>query len=185
MFRWFWIIFLKLKGWKTDVIFPTHIKKCVIVVAPHTSSEDFTIGLALRSVMRISDAKFLGKSELFKPPFGFLFKWLGGTPVERLSKHNMVEQVVEKFNHHQNFRLALSPEGTRKKVEKLRTGFYHIAKQANVPIVMIGLDFANKKAICSAPYYVTNNEELDMKHILQFFGPIKGKHPENGLQHLL
>ncbi len=184
MFRLFWILFLKLKGWKTDTTFPLHIKKCVIIVAPHTSSQDFILGVALRSMFKIYDAKFLGKAELFKPPFGFIFRWLGGTPVERSSKHNLVEQVVAKFNAHENFKLALSPEGTRQKVDKLKTGFYYIAKQANVPIVMVGFDFANKTAVCSEPFFTTNDEAADFKHILSFFAPIQGKVPANGIAHL-
>ncbi len=185
MFRWFWVLFLKLKGWKTTNSFPLNIKKCVIIVAPHTSSEDFLIGLALRSMYKINDAKFLGKAELFKPPFGFIFKWLGGVPVNRHSKQNLVEQVVALFNKHEIFRLGLSPEGTRKRVDKLKTGFYHIAKQANVPIVMVGLDFEHKQAICSKPFYTSANEKKDINDIINFFAPINGKVPENGLQHFL
>lgn len=185
MFRWFWILFLKLKGWKTENTFPQELKKCVIIVAPHTSSSDFLIGVALRSIFKIYDAKFLGKAELFKPPFGFIFKWLGGTPVDRKSNQNLVEQVVAKFNAHEQFKLALSPEGTRKKVTQLKTGFYYIAKQANVPIVMVGFDFEQKAAICSEPFFVSDNEAEDFKKIIAFFAPIKGKVPENGLQHLL
>lgn len=184
MFRWFWILFLKLKGWNTRVTFPAFLPKCVIVVAPHTSSSDFLIGVAYRSVMKIEGAKFLGKAELFKPPFGFVFRWFGGIPVERSSKQNLVDQVVAYFNHNTNFRLALSPEGTRKRVEKLKTGFYYIAKQANVPIVMVGLDYKRKTSIVSEPFYTTENIEKDFQHIIQFFSTIQGKHPELGLLHL-
>ena len=138
MFRWFWILFLKIRGWNTKITFPVSLPKCIIVVAPHTSSSDFLISVAYRSVMRIERTKFLGKAELFKPPFGFFFRWFGGIPVERSSKHNLVDQVVNYFNNNTNFRLALSPEGTRKRVEKLKTGFYYIAKQAKVPIFLDG-----------------------------------------------
>jgi 1-acyl-sn-glycerol-3-phosphate acyltransferase len=184
MFRLFWILFLKLKGWNTKVVFPTFLPKCVIVVAPHTSSSDFLIGVAYRSVMRIKGAKFLGKAELFKPPFGFIFHWFGGIPVERSSKQNLVDQVVAYFNNNTNFRLALSPEGTRKKVEKLKTGFYYIAKQANVPIVMVGLDYKRKTSITSEPFYTTESIEKDFQHIIQFFSTIHGRYPELGLLHL-
>jgi 1-acyl-sn-glycerol-3-phosphate acyltransferase len=184
MFRWFWKFFLQLKGWKTEYNFPTQLKKCVLIVAPHTSSDDFLIGCALRSVFNIPEAKFLGKAELFKPPFGFIFRWLGGTPVNRNSKQNLVEQVVAKFNATDNFKVGISPEGTRKKVTQLKTGFYYIAQQANVPIVMVGLDFENKQAVISEPLYTTNNVNADLKIILDFFAPIKGKIPENGLQDL-
>lgn len=183
MFYWFWKLYLKLRGWKVDS-FPTHIPKCVIILGPHTSTEDFILGLALRSVLKVQGTKFLGKAELFKGPFGFLFRWLGGTPVDRLKKQNMVEQVVAQFNKHEYFRLAISPEGTRKKAVTLKTGFYHIARQANVPIVMVGFDFANKHGLCSPPFYTTDNEAADFAFILNFFAPIKGKYPEKGMSHL-
>lgn len=184
MKRRVWWLYLKLRGWKPINTFPAEIQSCVLAVAPHTSNEDFFLGLAYRRIFKIDHAKFLGKAELFRPPFGFIFKWLGGTPVYRDSKHNMVEQVVAKFKADSNFMLALSPEGTRKKVDKLKTGFYYIAKQANVPIVMVGLDYANKQLVCSAPFYTTKNEEDDFQQIILFFKNIKGKIPENGLGHL-
>lgn len=177
-------LYLKITGWKTHIVFPKETKKCIIIVGPHTSWWDFLIGSLYRKVLKLEKARFLGKKELFDSPFGFFFKWLGGTPVDRFNKTNFVQQIIELFNEHQEFRLALSPEGTRKKVEKLRTGFYHIAKGAHVPIVMVGLDFANKQIIISEPFYTTNDEAADFKKILQFFAPIKGKHPENGLAHL-
>lgn len=180
MFNWFWKSYLKLKGWKVDA-FPSDIPKCVIVVGPHTSNEDFILGLALRSVYDLKGTKFLAKAELFNGPFGFLFHQLGGIPVNRAQNNNLVDQVVKEFNKYPFFRLAISPEGTRKKVSKLKTGFYQIAQKANVPIVMVGFDFANKHAICSAPFYITNNEVADFHLIIDFFIPVKGKFPENGI----
>lgn len=157
----------------------------MVIVGPHTSSWDFVIGLAFRSKLKLTHAKYLGKAELFKGPFGFFFRGLGGFPVERSEKHNMVDQVVELFNTHDSFVLAMSPEGTRKKVERLRTGFYHIAKQAGVPIVMAGFDFEKKEASFSEPFYTTNNEAADFQHIYQFYATIKGKKPAQGIAHLL
>lgn len=179
--RFFWKLILKIMGWETEMVFPKGIKKCVVIVAPHTSAWDYVLGLATRSILRIGDSKYLGKKELFTPPFGWFFTWMGGIPVDRNSKHNVVDQVVEQFNNHDSFIIGLSPEGTRKKVEKLKTGFYNIAKQANVPIVMIGFDFEKKKVIISNPFYATENQEADFENILHFFRPIKGKNPELGL----
>jgi len=99
------------------------------------------------------------------------------------SSKNVVESVVKKFNESEALVVALSPEGTRKKVDKLRTGFYHIAKQAHVPLMMTALDFANRRVIFSEPFFTTNDEEADFKKILAFFAPIKGKIPEQGLMH--
>lgn len=182
--RLFWIWFLKIKGWNTQVSFPYKISKAVVIVAPHTSSWDFVIGLAYRSVLKLKHTHYLGKQELFKPPFGFIFRKLGGTPVDRFSKHNMVQQAAELFATKERFLLALSPEGTRKKVEKLRTGFYYIAKEANVPIIMVALDFENKDIKVSEPFVITD-WETDYAKIISFFAPIKGKNPDNGLGHLL
>ena len=156
----------------------------VIIVAPHTSWKDVIVGFAARSVLHITKTKFLGKKELFDGPFGWLFRWLGGTPVDRFSKHGVVDQVVEMFSSKEEFLLAMAPEGTRKKVEKLRTGFYYIAKKAAVPILMAGLDFSKKQMVFAKPFFTTNNEAKDFDHIIAFFASIKGKHPELGLEHL-
>ncbi len=156
----------------------------VLIVAPHTSWKDIIVCLAARSVLHADTIKFLGKKELFDAPFGWLFRWLGGTPVDRSGSHAIVDQVAHIFNSRDEFVLGIAPEGTRKKVDRLRTGFYHIAKLANVPIVMIGLDFANRQMIISEPLITTDNEQADFNRILSFFVPIKGKHPEKGLQDL-
>lgn len=180
---YFWKLFLKLLGWNTHVVFPKHITKAVVIVAPHTSSWDFIIGLAYRSILQMKEAYFLGKDSLFKWPFGFIFRWLGGTPVDRFSSQNMVQQAAAKFAGKDYFLLALSPEGTRKKVEKLRTGFYYIAKEAQVPIQMVGFDF-EQKTLVIGPSFMPTNWEQDYPRIIHFFAPLKGKKPENGLGHL-
>ncbi len=155
-----------------------------MVVAPHTSNWDFIIGLAYRNILGMGGTRFLGKEALFKPPFGFIFYWLGGTPVNRKNSQQMVNTVASLFLRHTDFVLALSPEGTRSKVDKLRTGFYFMAKKANVPIVMVGLDYRHKRVVIHQPFLPTENQDADMKHILSFFRSIEGKHPENGLAHL-
>jgi 1-acyl-sn-glycerol-3-phosphate acyltransferase len=183
--RLLWNFFLYMRGWTIRGSFPYHLKKCVIIVGPHTSSWDFVIGLAFRSKLRLYHLKYLGKAELFKPPFGFFFRKLGGFPVDRFNKHNMVDQVVNFFNTHESFVLALSPEGTRKPVDRLRTGFYHIALKANVPIVMAGMDFKKREASFAVPFYLSGDINTDMQKITQHFACIEGKIPEYGLQHLL
>ena len=184
MGRYFWILFLKTKGWKTKVQFPADIKKCIIIIAPHTSWQDLIIGLAYRSVLRLKNSKYLGKKELFDGPFGFLFRWFGGVPVDRFSKHNVVDQVVDILNQHEEFMIAMAPEGTRKKVDRLKTGFYYIAKKAGIPIVMAGMDYKRKEIFFSEPFYPGDDEAKDFEHIISFFAPVQGKHPELGLAHL-
>lgn len=180
----FWKLYMKLTGWKISGRFPYELKKAVIIVAPHTSWRDVVIGLMARSVLQLKTARFLGKKELFDGPFGFFFRWMGGIPVDRSVNKNMVEQVVELFNKEEAMLLGLSPEGTRKKVERLKTGFYHIAKKAGIAIIMTGFDFKKKEIIFAEPFYPGNDEAADFKRIIEFFAPVQGYHPELGLGHL-
>lgn len=179
-----WNLFLQMQGWKIHGEFPYHLKKCVIAVGPHTSAWDFVVGLAVRSKLKLYHLNFLGKAELFKGRFGFFFRKMGGFPVDRFSNNNVVDQVAEQFRIRDQFVLALSPEGTRKKVDKLRTGFYHIALKAGVPIVLAGLDFGRKEISFSEPFLPTGNMEEDFKKIIHFFADKEGKIPEYGLKHL-
>jgi 1-acyl-sn-glycerol-3-phosphate acyltransferase len=184
MLRLLWKFYWKLSGWKVVGSFPYQYKKMVLIVAPHSSWKDILVAFAARNELKISHAKFLGKKELFNGPFGWLFKSLGGTPVDRFSSHGMVEQVAALFAANENFVLAMAPEGTRKRVDKLRSGFYHIAKKAQVPIITIGLDFENRQLKVGEPFFTTDNEEADFKKIISFFTDIRGKIPAFDLRHL-
>jgi 1-acyl-sn-glycerol-3-phosphate acyltransferase len=174
-------LIFKWMGWKVIGAMPSQHRKYVIAVAPHTSSWDFIIGVLARSTLKIYNARYLGKSSLFKPPFGWFFRMTGGTPVERSTSHDVVEQVVKIFNAHDDFILALAPEGTRKKVDKLRTGFYYIAKGAGVPIVPVGFDFEKKQVVIAKPLYPSDNFDGDMATLMTFYRSIAGKIPELGL----
>ena len=175
---------LTITSWKAVNSIPPELKKFVLVVAPHTSSWDVLMSFAFRSALKLDYIKFIAKRELFRPPFGFMFKKLGGIPVERFSNNNFVDQVVEMYDKNESFSVALSPEGTRKRVDRLRTGFYHIARKAKVPIIMLALDFEHKEFRFSAPFYTSENEEADLQKIVHFFHEVKGKHPELGMGHL-
>ena len=181
--RLFWQIYLKIFGWKIIGGPPHHLDKYVLIVGPHTSGLDFIVCLAVRQVTQMK-TKFLAKMELFKPPFGFIFSMLGGYPVDRSKNKNIVDETVKIFNSHQKFSIAMAPEGTRKKVTKLRTGFYHIALQAKVPLVMASLDYDVKEVAFSEAFILTGNKEDDFKKILDYFQKVKGKHPELGMSHL-
>ena len=181
MLRPLYVLLFKMFGWKVVGNMPRE-KKYIIAVGPHTSNWDFPVGVAARSILRIQKAQFLGKSQLFKPPFGWFFRALGGHPVERTTSHDMVDQVVKIFNRHDEFVLALAPEGTRKKVDKVRTGFYYIAKGAQVPIVPVGFDFQKKLIVVSEPQYSTNDADADMEKILSFYRTIKGRNPDLGIE---
>lgn len=174
-------IYFNLMGWTIEGSFETSIKKYIVIVAPHTSNWDFPIGVLARSITRISDAKFLGKSSLFKWPYGWIFRALGGHPVDRTKSNNMVDAVVDIFNSKEKFAVALAPEGTRSKVGSLKTGFYYIAHKANIPIFKVGFDYKEKKIVISKPFSPTGNIDKDMPVIMEFFKGITGKNPELGL----
>jgi 1-acyl-sn-glycerol-3-phosphate acyltransferase len=184
MLRLFLKLYWKIFGWKISGNFPYQYKKIVLAVAPHTHWVDVMVGLAARQALNIQQAKFLGKKELFVWPLGWILRKLGGTPVDRFSKQGMVDQVVELFNNNETFMLGLSPEGTRKKVNTLRTGFYHIAKKAGVPIVPIGFDYANKLVVVGQAFFAGDHEAADLKNIIAFYANIKGKKPWLDLRHL-
>lgn len=113
--RFFWSLYVWITGWKIHNNFPYHLDKCVIIVAPHTSAWDFIVGLAIRSVRHLEHVKYLGKDSLFKGPFAFIFKSTGGFPVDRFNKNNMVDQVVQLFNSHENLCLPFRQKGPEKK----------------------------------------------------------------------
>lgn len=188
MIRFFLKLYWKLNGWKISGKLPGELKKIILVVAPHTSWKDILVGLAVRYELKIDHAKFLGKKELFEGPFGKLFRNLGGIPVDRFgklsSRQGIVDQAVRLFNENEHFILGISPEGTRQRVEKLKTGFYQIAKNANIPMVLVGFDFKNKQVVLREPMFVSEDEAADFKKIIAFFSRIEGAKPELGLGHL-
>jgi 1-acyl-sn-glycerol-3-phosphate acyltransferase len=171
-------ILYTILGWKVVGSFPKDLKKYVLIAAPHTHWLDFPLGVGIKYAEGLP-ANFIGKASLFKPPFGFIFKALGGAPVDRSKRNNSVDAIVDIFNSRENFILGMSPEGTRKKVASWKTGFYYIAKGANVPIVMCTLDFGNKQAKISEPYYTSDNMEADFSFFYKYFEGVKGKVPEN------
>ena len=108
-------------------------------------------------------------------PFGWFFRALGGVPIDRHTKENKVEAIAKLFKDREEFRMTMAPEGTRKKVDKWRTGFYYIAKEAKVPIIMITFDFKNKQNKISEPFYPTDDIEADFKYIRGFYKGVEGK----------
>ncbi|MBT8244620.1 MAG: acyltransferase [Winogradskyella sp.] len=174
------LIYFNILGWKivgNKNFSKDIIKKAVIIAAPHTSWHDFFIGLYLRKITGVK-TNFIGKKELFTWPFNYYFKAIGGRPVDRTSGQNKVEAIAQLFKGEQEFRLTLAPEGTRKKVTEWKTGFYYIAKAANVPIIMFTLDFKNKQNKISEPFYPTEDKEADFKFMEAFFEGVEGKVPE-------
>ncbi len=125
---------------------------------------------------------FVGKKELFVFPFGYYFKSIGGAALDRSGGKNNVDATVDVFNSRDVFRMAIAPEGTRKKVTQLKTGFYYIAYKANVPIIPIAFDYAKKEVRIGQPIHLSGNYEEDMKVILPHFKGAQGKFPEKQFQ---
>ncbi|SOC80178.1 1-acyl-sn-glycerol-3-phosphate acyltransferases [Salinimicrobium sediminis] len=167
-------IYFKIMGWKFYGSWPAGINKAVVIVVPHTSWHDFYLGLLVRRILGV-DIKFVAKKELFKPPFGWYFRWMGGTPLDRTAGQNKVDSIAALFGKKEEFRLAIAPEGTRKKVKDWKTGFYYIAKTADVPIVMIAFDFGKKRVKISKPMYPTGDKERDFDKIRAFYKEVTGK----------
>lgn len=167
-------IFFKLLGWNMTGKFSRDLKKCVVIVVPHTSWHDFYMGLLVRRNLGV-DIKFLAKKELFESPFGWYFRWMGGTALDRTPGQNKVEAISKMFRERSEFRLAIAPEGTRKKVSEWKTGFYYISKAAGIPIVMIAFDYGKKCVKISNPFIPSEDKEQDFRKIKNFYKGVKGK----------
>lgn len=167
-------IFFKLLGWRFKGEFPT-IPKCVIIVVPHSSWHDFYVGVFARRIIGLS-MHFVGKKELFRPPLGWYFKWMGGAPIDRASKQNKVDQIAAIFESRKEFRLAIAPEGTRKYVPEWKSGFYYIAQKAKVPIVPVGFDYKEKQVVFFDTFETSDDYENDYTYLKNIF---KNVHPKN------
>ncbi|NOX87243.1 MAG: glycerol acyltransferase [Chlorobi bacterium] len=168
---------LKLIGWKISGRLPDDVKKAVLIQAPHTSLWDFVIG-KLAFWFYGYDVKLLIKKEAFKPPFGWLLKKMGGIPVNRKKNEKMVDAVARMFDEHDSLILVITPEGTRKRVDHWKRGFYYIALKSNVPVVLGYIDYPNKWGGIGKIFYPTGDFEKDFKEIEDFYRGFRGKHPE-------
>ncbi len=168
---------LKVLGWKITGFNPGELKKCILIVVPHTSGWDFPIGLLVRSKLGIS-IKFVGKEELFKGLKGIGARFFGGIPVKRNVHSSFVQDVADMFTLRDTFRICLAPEGTRKAVTQLKTGFHRIATSANVPVILVKWDFGTKNINFSEPWQMTKDKESDVKKVEDYFRGVIGKVPE-------
>ena len=168
MISWFSkIIFLRLMGWKIEGDFPS-LNKFVLAIVPHTRNTDFIIGVLTRAVVD-QKISYVGKKELFNPLTGWFFRALGGTPINRNSTENKVSSISKIFKEKEVFRMAIAPEGTRKKVDKWKTGFYYIAMEAEVPILLVNFNYALKQVGFLKLFYPTGNIEKDFKEMESYF----------------
>jgi 1-acyl-sn-glycerol-3-phosphate acyltransferase len=167
---------LRLFGWRAEGSL-ADLPKCVIIVAPHTSNWDFPVLMLVKIALRLKVA-WMGKHTLFRPPFGWIMRWLGGLPIDRSVRHNMVEQAVESFRTHDRLLLAIPPEGTRKRAPYWRSGFYHIALGAQVPIVLAFADYRRKVGGIGGVIMPSGDVDADMALIRDFYSGIVGKRPD-------
>ena len=173
-------IFEMLLGWRVIGKKP-EIKKFVTIVAPHTSNWDFMVGEWARSKLRFK-SWYVAKKEIFIWPFSYLFKALGGYPVDRKKSSHFVDQILEIYNSKEEFNITLTPEGTRDFNPNWKTGFYTIAVKANIPVQMVAFDYTKKTVTLAELFYPTGNIENDLLEIKNFFRPHQGKYPEKGIR---
>jgi len=152
--------------------------KCLIIVAPHTSNWDFVVGKCFAYIIEIN-AKYLIKSELFLPILGTFFRKSGGIPIYRNSKNNIVDQISQLYNSKEKLVISVAPEGTREKVDRWKTGFYHIAIKANISIILAKLDYKKKEVGFICELKPTGNLEKDFDFIQKKYKDILGRIPEN------
>ena len=167
--------FLKLAGWKIQGTLPPGAEKSVLIAAPHTSNWDLPYTLMVAFSLRLT-VYWMGKEQIFRFPFRGLMMWLGGIPVQREKSNNLVAASVEAIKAASGpLQLVVPPEGTRSKTRYWKTGFYHIAVGAQVPIVMAYMDYEKKISGLGPVFEPTGNIEADMAQIKAFYANFKGK----------
>lgn len=175
LLRAFSVSFLKLTGWKVEGQLPPGAEKSVFIAAPHTSNWDLPYTLMVAFALRLN-VYWMGKEQIFKPPFRGLMMWLGGIPVRRETSNNLVAASVEAIKAATGpLQLIVPPEGSRSKVRYWKTGFYHIAVGAQVPIVLAYMDYSRKVSGLGPVFQPTGDLEADMASIKAFYAPFQGK----------
>ena len=175
--RWSCENLLKISGWTLDRTNPP-VTNCVVIAAPHTSNWDFILMLLFAGAFGLK-VSWMGKSNLFIKPFGYFLRLIGGISINRRKKNQIVDHMISLFRQRENFLLVVPVEGTRARANFWKSGFYHIAKGANVPILPTFLDYGNKRGGFGVPIITTNNLLSDMQKIRDFYAPFKGKFPSN------
>ena len=168
---------LRCFGWRLVLARPMPMK-CVVVFAPHTSNWDFPIGLLTKWAVGIH-FRYVGKDVLFRGPFGALFRRWGGIPVNRRLSTGFVAQMRDEFERHDDFRLAIAPEGTRSRTEHWRSGFYYLARAARVPVALAFIDYPTRRIGVGAYVDLSGDPGTDMRRIAAFYSDKRGHRPEN------
>jgi 1-acyl-sn-glycerol-3-phosphate acyltransferase len=166
-----------LLGWKVEGSLPEE-PRFVLIVGPHTSNWDFFIGVLAKLASDI-DASWLGKHSIFVFPVAGLLRWFGGEPVDRTGSHGIVEAAIERFRDRPQWVLAMAPEGTRRRVEQWKTGFYRIALGAKVPILPVIFDYSRKVVDLGTLYRPTGDEAVDLRELRSRYRSTMAKYPAN------
>jgi 1-acyl-sn-glycerol-3-phosphate acyltransferase len=167
---------LGLLGWRFEGSVPDR-PKMVIIVAPHTSNWDFIVGVCAALALGFR-FRFLGKDALFSPPLGWFMRWLGGIPVNRKAPDGVMEAAVESFHDPASF-LAITPEGTRRRVERWKTGFWRIAREARVPVWPVAFDWSRRVVALLPPFETSADREADVRALRALFSPSMARRPED------
>jgi 1-acyl-sn-glycerol-3-phosphate acyltransferase len=167
---------LKCFGWTVHVEDPG-TARYVLIVAPHTSNWDFVVGILAAKAIRL-DAHWIGKHTLFRPPFGSLFRALGGIPVDRGNSGDLIPQVVRHFERSPDFKLGLAPEGTRSGTDHWKSGFHYIARAASVPIVMGWLDYPSKRIGMGGAFMPDDDLQHTFDRVREFYAPFRGRYAD-------
>ncbi|WP_062786254.1 lysophospholipid acyltransferase family protein [Aquitalea pelogenes] len=170
------IFLLRLRGWRIAGQFPD-LPKYVLIAAPHTSNWDFPLTLGVCFALR-AKLYWMGKHTLFWGPMGPIMRWLGGIPVRRSRSNSLVQQMVEVYQRSDKLVVAIPPEGTRQRVKEWKTGFYHIACGAQVPVVLAYMDYARKECGFGPVFHPCGDIEADMPRIRAFYQDKTGKYPD-------
>ena len=174
--RTFGRLILRAFGWRFEGPVPDR-EKFIIVVAPHTSNWDFVFGMASVFALGVR-AHWMGKHTLFKGPVGNLMRWMGGIPINRSTRGGVVSKITEEFQRRETLVLGIAPEGTRRKVSRWKTGFYHIARSAGVPIAPGSIDYGKKTVGLGPLFALTGDLDDDMEKIQSFYRNVTGKNSQ-------
>lgn len=177
MGRWIAEAFLRWQGWDTEGHAPD-VKKFVLVAAPHTSNWDLAFLLAMAYRYDLSP-RWMAKHTIFRGPMGPVMRRLGGIPIRRHLRENVVDQMARNFAEADELCLTIPPEGTRGRTPYWKSGFYHIALTARVPIVLSYLDFGRKRGGLGEPWYPTGDVKADMDVMRAFYKDVRGKYADD------
>lgn len=177
MMKFFYKIILNCLGWSSKQDLSIEFDKYIVVVAPHTSNWDFIYGILFAYQLPFK-IKFFAKSQLFIWPIKWFFSRLGGIPVDRSKNNDLVSQAVDFINDNEKVVIGLAPEGTRKRVDKWKTGFYYIALKANIPIALAYLDYKHKLVGIGKVFKASGDINKDFQLIESFYANINPKNPD-------